>query len=159
MPGSEAYQAFFTQFGAIVSGTNINNLHRVLASGAVEAQEDPFDVAELFKLYEVQKYMSVTSHSWSGYNLIANLGVWRRLPDDIQRTIARHTRTYTRRQRQDSVATDRRLRAVLTRRGMVFNDADVSTFKASLGSFYPKWKAAIGTRATQLLEAQVGRLG
>ena len=31
---------------------------------------------ELFKLYDVQKYVSMTNHSWSGYNLIANLKVW-----------------------------------------------------------------------------------
>ena len=49
--------------------------------------------------------------------------------------------------------------AGLTRRGMIFNDADTASFRVGLGSFYARWKPHIGQRATSLLEANVGRLG
>ena len=55
VPGSQLYQDFFRTFGAVTAGMNINALHDALKSGRVEAQDDPFDVAELFRLYEVQK--------------------------------------------------------------------------------------------------------
>jgi hypothetical protein len=43
---------------------------------------------------------------------------------------------------------------------MVFNAADVSTFRAKLGSgFYQRWKAEFGATAWGLLEKEVGRLG
>jgi hypothetical protein len=42
---------------------------------------------------------------------------------------------------------------------MIFNDADVASFRAKLGPFYAHWKEAIGSRAWLLLEAHVGKLG
>jgi len=120
---------------------------------------DPLDVAELFKLYEVQKYMSITNHSWSGYNLLANLKTWQALPADVQAAIERNTQKYTRLQRSDAAGLNRKLRGELTQRGMVFNDADTASFRAPLGGFYARWKEAIGSKATRLLEARVGRLG
>ena len=42
---------------------------------------------------------------------------------------------------------------------MVFNDADASSLRSPLGEFYARWKKSIGSRATSLLEANVGRLG
>ena len=159
VPGSKTYQEFFKTFGAIPTGMNINMLHDALRAGRVEAQEDPLDVAELFKLYEVQKYMSLTNHSWSGYNQLANLKMWQALPADVQAVIERNTRKYTRLQRADGVRLNRGLRAELTKRGMVFNEADAGSLRAPLGEFYARWKKYIGSRATSLLEAHVGRLG
>ena len=158
VPGSQLYQDFFRTFGAVTAGMNINALHDALRSGRVEAQDDPFDVAELFKLYEVQKYMNVTNHSWSGYNLLANLKMWQALPSDIQAVIERNAQKYVRMQRADAAGMNRKLRAELTERGMVFIDSDGATFRAPLGSYYTRWKNAIGSRATSLLEAQVGKL-
>jgi TRAP-type C4-dicarboxylate transport system substrate-binding protein len=51
------------------------------------------------------------------------------------------------------------LRRNLERRGMKFTDADKASFRAVLPSFYPKWKQHIGTKAWDLLEASVGKLG
>jgi TRAP-type C4-dicarboxylate transport system substrate-binding protein len=138
---------------------NINALYAALKSGVVEAQEDPLDVAELFKLYEVQKYMSMTNHSWSGYNLVASLKAWQRLPTDVQGVIERNGRQFARLQRADTVKLNGQLRTELTHRGMVFNEPDSASFRAGLASYYPRWKQYIGQRATSLLEANVGRLG
>ena len=46
----------------------------------------------------------------------------------------------------------------LTQRGMIFNDADVASFRPKLGPFYAQWKQSIGDRAWSLLEALVGKL-
>ncbi len=159
IPGSRLYQDFFRQFGATTVGMNINMLHDALKSGTVEAQDDPFDVAELFKLYEVQKYISVTNHSWSGYNFLASLKKWQSLPADVQGIIERNVQKYVRLQRADTARLNGKLRGELTKRGMIINEADTASFRAPLANYYPRWKESIGSRATMLLEAQVGKLG
>lgn len=159
IPGSRLYQEFFRTFGAVTTGMNLNMLHDALKSGRVEAQDDPLDVAELFKLYEVQKYMSITNHSWSGYNLLANLKTWQALPADVQAVIELNTQKATRLQRADAAGLNRTLRGELTRRGMLFNDADTASFRAPLGAYYARWKESIGSKAAALLEAHVGKLG
>jgi TRAP-type transport system periplasmic protein len=159
VPGSKMYQEFFKTLGAVPVGMNINMLHDGLKAGRAEAQEDPLDVAELFKLYEVQKYISMTNHSWSGYNLLANLKTWEALPVEVQRVIERNTRKFTGLQRADTARLNRMLRAELTKRGMVFHDPDTRSFRAPLDGFYARWKKWVGSRTISLLEAQVGRLG
>src|SRR6266550_1837304 len=159
VPGSQAYQDFFKSLGATIVTTSLTRTYDALKSGLVEAQDDPWDVVELFKFYEVQKYASVTEHSWSGYNMLASMKVWQGLPADVQGIIETNTRKFVALQRADTDALNVELRHDLERRGMVFNDADKASFKGALTAFYPLWKQHIGQRAWDLLEAQVGRLG
>ena len=157
-PGNAVYLEFWKSLGAVPTGMNINKMYEALKTGVVEAQEDPLDVAELFHLYEVQKYMSMTNHSWSGYNQIANLKIWQGLPEDVRQSIERNTVKFTRLQRADTASFNRELRPQLTKQGMIFNEVDVASFRAKLGPFYADWKKSIGDRAWSLLEGHVGKL-
>lgn len=159
VPGSPAYQDFFKSQGAQILTTPLTRTYDALKSGMVEAQEDPWDVVELFKFYEVQKYASVTDHSWSGYNMLASLKVWQGLPADVQRVIEANTKKFVRLQRADNDALNDELRRGLMQKGMIFNDADKASFRPALAAFYPRWKQHIGQRAWDLLEAHVGKLG
>ncbi len=159
VPGSPEYQSFFKSLGADVHTMNLTKTYDGLKSGLVEAQDDPWDVVELFKLYEFQKYASVTEHSWSGYNMLASLKVWQSLPADMQHVIETNTQKFAKLQRADTDALNLDLRAGLAKSGMIFNDVDKASFHPALSAFYPRWKAHIGQRAWDLLEAQVGRLG
>jgi TRAP-type C4-dicarboxylate transport system substrate-binding protein len=159
IPGSPVYQDFFKSMGAEIVTLNLTRLYDGLKSGMADAQDDPWDVVELFKLYEFQKYASVTEHSWSGYNLLASQKVWQGLPADVQRAIETNTKKFVALQRADNDTLNASLRADLAKRGMIFNEVDKASFRPTLAAFYPKWKQHIGTRAWDLLEAQVGRLG
>ena len=159
VPGSTVYQDYFKALGAQVFTMGLGQTLAALKSGMVEAQDDPWDVVELFKFYEAQKYASITDHSWSGYNLLASLNVWQRLPADAQRVIEANTKKFVALQRADTDKLNEELRHDLERRGMVFNTVDQASFRAVLGSYYPRWKQHIGQRAWDLLEASVGKLG
>ena len=159
IPGSTVYQDFFRSLGAQVFTMNLTRTYDALKAGTVEAQDDPWDTVELFKMYEIQKYASVTDHSWSGYNMLASAKVWQGLPADVQRVIETNTRKYAALQRADGDRLNDELRTDLTKKGMMFNDADKASFRAVLASYYPKWKAHIGQRAWDLLESNVGKLG
>ncbi len=159
VPGSPVYQDFFKALGAHVFTMGLGATLAALKSGMVEAQDDPWDVVELFKFYEAQKYASITDHSWSGYNLLASLKVWQSLPADAQRIIETNTKKYVALQRADTDKLNDELRHDLERRGMIFNTADQASFRAVLGSYYPRWKQHIGQRAWDLLESSVGKLG
>jgi len=159
-PGSSMYLEFFEQLGVITSSMNIATLHAALASDLVEAQADPINIVQLFRLYEVQRYVNMTNHSWSGFSLIANLQAWQRLPTDVQNVIERNTQTFAALQRADNAILNGPAgRAHLVRQGMMFNDLDTAPFRAELSAYYRRWKRMIGQRATSLLEAHVGPLG
>jgi len=159
VPGSPVYQDFFKTLGAQIFTMGLGATLAALRSGMVEAQDDPWDVVELFKFYEAQKYASITDHSWSGYNLLASLKIWQSLPTDAQRVIEANTRKFVALQRADTDKLNEDLRHDLERRGMIFNTVDQASFRAVLGSYYPRWKQHIGQRAWDLLEMSVGKLG
>lgn len=158
-PGSPAYLDFFRTYGAVTTSMNISRLYEILKDGTVEAQEDPLDIVELLKLYEVQRYASITNHSWSGYNLLANLKIWERLPTEIRQTIERHARTFVRLQRDDMERMNTRARNGLAAHGMILNEADTTSFRSRLPDFYGRWRQHVGLKAWNLLEGHVGRLG
>ena len=149
----------FRAFGAEPVTTNSIDIYAALKSGKVDAQENPLALAELFKLYEVVKYVSMTNHMWSGFNLMAHLRTWQKLPADIQGVIDRNVTKYVRLQRQDQEKMNNDMRGGLARRGLVFNEVDPAPFRAQLAGFYSTWKEKLGTKTWSLLEASSGRLG
>jgi tripartite ATP-independent transporter DctP family solute receptor len=157
-PGSPAYLDFFKTYGAVTTSMNINRLYEILKDGTVDAQEDPLDIVELLRLYEVQRYASITDHSWSGYNLLANLKMWERLPADVRQIIERSARTFVRLQREDMERMNTRARVGLAGHGMVVNEADKASFRPQLAAFYGRWKQHVGQKAWSLLEGHVGNL-
>jgi tripartite ATP-independent transporter DctP family solute receptor len=156
-------QMFRDVFGALEAQpvtVNIRELYAALKSRQVDGQENPLVIVEVNKLYEVTKYVSTTNHMWSGFNLLANLKFWRGLSADVQEIAHRNVKKYVAMQRAYTDGLNRELEGKLAARGMIFNAADVSTFRAKLGGgFYQRWKSELGPTAWGLLEREVGRLG
>ena len=158
-PDAPIYVECWRALGATPVIANFDKLYETLQTHAADAQDNPLNVVELLKLYEVQKYESLTSHMWSGFNLIANLKAWERLPADVQAVIQRNAARFARLQRADNEALNNTLRTRLADRGMTFNTADAASFKAMLGGYYARWKQEIGQKTWTLLERHVGKLG
>jgi tripartite ATP-independent transporter DctP family solute receptor len=158
-PDAPIYTEAWKAMGAAPVVANFNKLYETLKSGAAEAQTNPLAVAEFLKLYEVQKYVSMTSHGWSGFNLLANWKLWQRFPSDVQSVIERNTVKFVRQQRAELSALNAEFRTKLATQGMTFNDADTSSFRPRLAAYYAHWKEATGERAWKLLESHVGKLG
>ena len=158
-PDAAIYVECWKTLGATPVVTNLNKAYAALKSGAAEAQSDPLSIVEALKFYEVQKYVSMTNHMWAGFNLIANLKMWRRLPADVQGVIERNVAEYVPLQRADNDAMNAGLPPRLMYQGMVFNSAKTSTFRDRLRPFYAHWKQTIGNQTWRLLEARVGKLG
>ncbi|PYM99785.1 MAG: ABC transporter substrate-binding protein, partial [Candidatus Rokuibacteriota bacterium] len=116
-------------------------------------------VTEVNRLYEVTRYVAITNHMWSGFNMLANGRFWSGLPADVQAIIERNVAIHVARQREYTQRLNRELESRLAQRGLVFNRADVASFRRRLGdAFYRRWKAELGTTAWRLLEAEVGPL-
>ena len=157
-PDAPIYTEAWKAMGASPVVANFNKLYETVKSGAAEAQTNPLAVAEVLKLYEIQKYVSMTNHGWSGFNLLGNWKLWQRFPTDVQSIIERNAAKYVRLQRAELSALNTDLRTKLATQGMTFNEADTSSFRPRLSAYYAKWKETVGERAWNLLEEHVGKL-
>ena len=158
VPAGEMAADTFKAFGAEPVVINSAGIYDALKTGKVDAQENPLALVELFKLYEVVKFVSMTNHMWSGFNQLAHLPTWQRLPAELRTTIDRNIATFVRLQRQDQERMNSTLRAAQPRRGLAFNDVDPAPFRRQLSGVYAKWKRTLGTKCWSLLEASAGSL-
>jgi TRAP-type C4-dicarboxylate transport system substrate-binding protein len=156
VPDGQLFQDLFRTLGAEPVVINSIDIYAALKSGKADAQENPLALVDAFRLYEVVKYVSMTNHMWSGFNQMAHLPTWQALPADIRTIIDRNVARAIRLQRQDQESANGRLRAELTKRGLIFNDVDQAPFRKALTGFYATWKEKLGTKTWRLLEEATG---
>jgi tripartite ATP-independent transporter DctP family solute receptor len=151
----------FQSLGASPTPIALSELYTSLQTHVVDAQENPLLLIDQQKFYEVQKYVSMSDHIWSGYWTLVNQDVWNKLPKDLQAIISREMDRATLLARNDNVNLNRAVRDKLTRRGMIFNDVDKASFKKKLidAKYYERWKAEFGPTAWAALEKYANKLG
>jgi len=84
---SRVIEAQMRAFGALPQVTSFAELYGALETGVVDGQENPTDVIYPSKLFEVQKYLTLTDHGYHGYVVITNPKFWNGLPPDIRSTL------------------------------------------------------------------------
>ena len=82
--------SLFRHLGASPTAINFNEAYSALQTGIVDGQENPLVLIDTAKLYEVQKYCSLTNHVWSGFHVSFNVAAWKRLPPDLQEIVHRN---------------------------------------------------------------------
>jgi len=157
-PGQMIFDTF-AAFGAQPITTPANQIYDALKSGKVEAQENPLAIMQGYKLDEMVRYVSMTNHMWSGFNLMAHLRTWTALPDETKVVIENNAAKYVRQQREEQGRLNASLRDTFAARGIAFNEVDQAAFRARLPSVYATWKDKLGNKCWSLLEAEVGKLG
>jgi tripartite ATP-independent transporter DctP family solute receptor len=149
---------FFETLGAKPMKFTLDQVHEVLKNHTADGQTDPLGLVVLMKLYEVQTYLSLTNHWWSGFTFVANAGAWRALPPDLRAVIEKHAEAAALAQRRDIDTLNAGALDMLRAKGMIVNETDTSGFKKPLSAFYARWKENYGAKAWSLLEARVGKL-
>ena len=160
-PPGKLWVDLFKTLGASVIGMNFAELYTALQTHTVDGQENPYIIEEIGRLYEVQKYLSITNHMWDAFWVIANMDKWNALGPQLQDVVTKNMIVYARDQRRDNDLLNESLSDKLQRQGLVFNKADVATFKAKLNAakFYDRWRDTFGAEAWTILEKYTGKLG
>lgn len=150
----------FTAFQSSPASINFNEVYSSLQTKVVEGQENPLAIISTAKLYEVQKYCSMTSHMWDGFWFLSNRRAWEALPDDIRSVVAKHINAAGLAERDDVAKLTETLQADLKTKGLEFNTPDPVPFRDALrkAGFYSEWKGKYGEEAWGLLEKVVGQL-
>ena len=159
-PAGELWVDLFKSLGAAPAPLNFSELYTALQTHVFDGQENPYAIIDVGRLYEVQKYISVTNHMWSAYHFLGNQEAWNALPRDVQSSVERNLTKYALLQRRDTQLRNDSLSEKLARRGMTINKADTSGFRTKLSGsgFYTKWAAKFGAQAWALLEKTSGKL-
>jgi tripartite ATP-independent transporter DctP family solute receptor len=158
-PGGAIARDFFEALGAEAGYVPFNRMYDALKARSFDGQSDPLGVVLSLRLYEVQTYMSLTAHWWSGFTLLANDAAWCALPREIQEIVERHAEKSALLQREDIEQVNAAGTEELARLGVTVNTADTDSFRAKLGGFYARWRERAGPATWRLLESYAGEIG
>ncbi|MFD6438386.1 DctP family TRAP transporter solute-binding subunit [Peribacillus sp. NPDC060186] len=79
----------FQHFGATTSKLEFNDTFKSLEINNTDSQENTISNIYSKKLYDVQKYLTISNHGYLGYVVMVNEPFWDKLPVDIQQQIQR----------------------------------------------------------------------
>ncbi|SDV48655.1 TRAP transporter substrate-binding protein [Chitinasiproducens palmae] len=160
VPPGRLWISLFSALGASPATISFNEVYLALQSKLVEGQENALAIIDSAKLYEVQKYCSLTSHAWDGFWLVSNRQTWQRLPSNLRDIASKHLNAQALKERQDVAALNASLQKSLEAKGMVFNAPDIQPFREMLrkSGYYGEMQKTFGAEEWGLLEKVTGRL-
>ena len=161
VPPSPISLSIFKDLGAAPGTLNIAELYTALQTKVFDGQENPLANIETQKLYQVQKYCSLTDHMWVGYWILVNGAYWNSMPAELRQAVADGFDGQAPAQRTASAALNNSLRATLEGQGIIFNTPDKAPFREALVSsgFYKEWSGKFDPALWSALEQYTGPLG
>ena len=133
-PENPVIMATMTALGANPQPLSFAELYPALRQGTYDAQENPIPVIYNNNLYEVQKYLSVTNHIYSGMCFAIKETTWTRLSSEQQnilRAIALDSASADRASNRKQTET---LISSLEKEGMVITYPDPAPFAEATSS-------------------------
>lgn len=161
VPVTPVWVSMFSAFGASPLSVPFSEAYSALQTKVADAQENALVLIDAAKLYEVQKFCSLTNHAWDGFWMLANGRVWKTVPTDVQQIMAKHFNAAAKKQRDDNERLAAELQKSLEAKGLAFNTVDVKAFQQALRAtnFYPQWREKFGNEAWNTLQQYTGELG
>ena len=143
----------FNTLGANPTPIAFGELYLALRQGTVDGQENPLVNIWSSKLYEVQKYLSLSGHKYEMTPFIIALKTWQGLSVHDQKVIqhaVQLAKTYQRLElvRQESMLLDR-----LVAEGIKVNKSNQPAFRQATKPVYESWRKKMGTIVDDLLKA------
>lgn len=147
---SPVYIQLFKTLGANPVPMGWGDVYTALQQGVIDAQENPPSVIEAFKIYEVQKYYSLTGHSYAGNVIMMNEGVLNGFSPEVRKVFIDSAKEASAYERKVNNESENKIIETLKGRGMKINDVDRTLFQEMTRSVYeeqykknPEWKEII----------------
>jgi tripartite ATP-independent transporter DctP family solute receptor len=105
-------------------------IYTELEQKVIDGQENPLWVIEVYKFYEIQKYMTMSRHVYSAHIDVASLSWWQSLPAATQQLIKEAMCEAARYQRSENRAKNAARLALLKEQGMLVDETpDIDAFR------------------------------
>ncbi|MDR3353920.1 MAG: DctP family TRAP transporter solute-binding subunit [Synergistaceae bacterium] len=145
----------FRLLGASPTPVAFSELYTALQQGTVDAQENPIGVIVTSRLFEVQKYTSLTGHIYTTAPFIISKSYWEKLPEDIRKTISdilAETKTY---QRDIIEKQNSEFIGELEKAGVIINDLSPEEKQVFIDLCKPVYDSFIDKHGDELIKRTI----
>ena len=160
VPPAPLWTSLFKAFGAAPVSIPWAETYSAMQTKIADGLEQPLIGLLVDKMYEVQKYCSMTNHMWDGFWILANKKSWERIPEKLREIIERDLNEAALAQRAEVEQMNTSLQTELNKRGLEFFNVKNEDFRVKLvtAGFYKEWQKRFGDEAWSLLEQTTGKL-
>ncbi len=128
-----------------------------LQQNTINGQENPVNVIHSYKLWESQKYVTMTRHSYASAIFTMGLNKFNGLPADVQQIFLDSAQEAAEFERAWVAENESQQMADLESNGMeVIHEPDLESFRAAVASVYEQYSAQYGEYLSQI-DTALGR--
>lgn len=144
-PPELSTQAAMEALGCVVAAINFNELQIALKQGVVDGEENPIGVIYSNKLYDTQKYVTMTGHNYNSMVHVMSKKVWNKLTS-AQRKIIREESAKAGQWMKEACrsAEANQIKEMQEKYGVEIIRPDVAKFKALMKPAYDRMAAQAG---------------
>lgn len=115
-----------------------------LQQGTIDGQENPLNVIVSFKLYDSQKYMTITRHAYAPAPLIMSMKTWDKLKPAQKDAVMKAAKEAAQFERDFNNASEAQWMKDLTAKGMQIATPSLKPFLEAVKPVYAKYAAEYG---------------
>jgi tripartite ATP-independent transporter DctP family solute receptor len=135
-------------------------LYAALEQKAVDGQENPVATIQGAKLYEVQKYMTLTNHQYNPQSVVVSRKFWDSLPAEDRKLLQEAAAESARYQREQSRAQAGSILDALKKAGMQVQElppAEVAKLREKMKPVIAKHTASVGEATVNAVMAELDK--
>ncbi|WP_231378654.1 MULTISPECIES: TRAP transporter substrate-binding protein [Virgibacillus] len=146
-----------SQFQAVHAGgvsIDFSELYTALQTGTVDGQENPLSNIVSKKFYEVQDYLTLSSHGYMAYPLVISSKFYQKLPEELQAAVDEVSKEVTEWQWEESKRDEEAYLKKLNKTDIQINELSPeqkAAFKDAMSSVYNEFNKLDGSK--ELLNA------
>ena len=141
--------------GALPTTIDAAELYTALQQGTVSAEENPLHEIVSRKFYEVQNYITLTSHVYTPQFMGVSAKTWEKLNDEQKQVIMDAAKVGQEAQREFNAQKTEEAMQVLLDNGCVINEnPDIEKFKEIAQTVWPTFTDEYGTELLDIIQAQ-----
>ncbi|MBR1476589.1 MAG: TRAP transporter substrate-binding protein [Lachnospiraceae bacterium] len=156
-PENPVIMATMSALGANPQPLSFSELYPALRQGTYDAQENPVPVIYNNKLYEVQEYLSVTNHIYSGMCFTIAESTWKKLSSEEQKVVEEAAKHSAESDRENNRKQTEELIDALEKEGMKINYPELSAFSDATASVINDSAGTYGDLYDRLMKWKEGR--
>lgn len=142
--------------GAISTPIDSSELYTSLQQGTVDGQENLLTDIYFNKYYEVQKYMTLTQHTFTPFLLSMSLSTWNKLDDSQKLAVQRAIKDATAVVHKEAAALDSKIVTDLSKLMQVEMNPDIKAFKEQSKDSYAVFTDQYGATYLNKVYAVLG---
>lgn len=149
---NKVHMAIWKVMGADPTPMAWGEVFTALQQGTIDGQENPIPIIYTQKVYEVQKYLSLTGHVFSPSTILISKAVYDKLSDEYKEIVQKAADESAVLQRAKIEEMENSQIEELKKEGMIVTTPDKEAFLEATKSVYDEYKGELGEDAKLLDE-------